>query len=141
MMLRWWSSGLRFGDLTVTSRLRTRDIYRAYLRFLAYGLLFTLGFSVLSSVGLGVLATFKQSPHTEEAEELLTVALLVLGYMIIALAYSTIYQATVKLSLWRCGMESAEIAGAAALDKVKAAGRPTSAVGEGLADALQVGGI
>jgi hypothetical protein len=38
-------------------------------------------------------------------------------------------------------MESAEISGIAALDKVKAAGRPTSAVGEGLADALQVGGI
>ena len=76
-----------------------------------------------------------------ETEELVTAAGLVLGYMVIALGYSTIYQATVKLSLWRHGMESAEISGIAALDKVKAAGRPTSAVGEGLADALQVGGI
>jgi len=33
------------------------------------------------------------------------------------------------------------IAGIAALDRVKAAGRPTSAFGEGLADALNVGGI
>jgi hypothetical protein len=61
--------------------------------------------------------------------------------MIVALGYSTIYQATVKLALWRLAMETAEISGVAALDRVKAAGRPSSAVGEGLADALHLGGI
>ena len=39
MMLRWWSSGLRFGELTIRSHLRTGQIYGAYLRFLLYGLL------------------------------------------------------------------------------------------------------
>jgi hypothetical protein len=76
-----------------------------------------------------------------ESQEIIAVLALVLGYMILALGYSTVYQATVKLSLWRLGMESAEISGIAALDRVKAAGRPTSAFGEGLADALNVGGI
>ena len=141
LMLRWWSSGLRFGDLTVTSQLRTGDIYRAYFRFLLYGLVFALGFAVISSVALGASVTLKPWLPSAETEELVTAAGLVLGYMVIALGYSTIYQATVKLSLWRHGMESAEISGVAALDKVKAAGRPTSALGEGLADALQVGGI
>jgi hypothetical protein len=45
------------------------------------------------------------------------------------------------LSLWRLGTESAVLSGVAALDHVKAAGRPSSAVGEGLADALNIGGI
>ena len=141
MMLRWWSAGLRFGDVAVTSRLRTRQVYRAYFRFLLYGLVFAIGFSIVASVALAALELLKGTVHTPEAEELMTVGALVVGYMILALGYSTIYQATVKLSLWRLAMESAEISGIAALDRVKAAGRPTSAVGEGLADALQVGGI
>jgi hypothetical protein len=57
------------------------------------------------------------------------------------LGFSTIYQGTVKLTLWRCGVESIALEGAAALDRVKAEGTPSSAVGEGLADALNVGGF
>jgi hypothetical protein len=36
-------------------------------------------------------------------------------------------------------MESLELTGLSALEKVKATGRPSSAIGEGLADALNVG--
>lgn len=141
MMLRWWSAGLRFGDVTVTSRLQTGQVYRAYFRFLLYGLLFAVGFSIISSVAFGTVDMLNDTSLTPESQEIIAALALVLGYMILALGYSTIYQATVKLSLWRLGMESAEISGIAALDRVKAAGRPTSAFGEGLADALNVGGI
>jgi len=47
----------------------------------------------------------------------------------------------VKLSLWRCGVQSIELEGATVLDQVKAEGVPSSAVGEGLADALNMGGF
>jgi hypothetical protein len=141
MVLRWWSAGLRFGDVTVTSRLRTGQIYRAYFRFLLYGILFAIAFSLVGFAMLGVGDLLKGKFPSAEAEELITIGVAVVGYMIFALGYSTIYQATVKLALWRRGMEAAEISGIAALDRVKAAGRPTSAVGEGLADALHLGGI
>lgn len=141
LVLRWWSGGLRFGDVAVTSRLRTGQVYRAYFRFLLFGLLFALGISVVSAAALGAAELLKGLSGSAEADELITVAALMLSYVILALGYSTIYQATVKLSLWRLGMESAEISGIAALDQVKAAGRPASALGEGLADALHVGGI
>jgi uncharacterized membrane protein YjgN (DUF898 family) len=141
MMLRWWSAGLRFGDVTVRSRLRTGQIYRAYFRFLLYGILFATVFSLGGLAALNAGDLLKGKFPTAEAEELITIGAVVVGYMIIALGYSTIYQATVKLALWRRGMEAAEISGIAALDRVKAAGRPTSALGEGLADALHVGGI
>jgi uncharacterized membrane protein YjgN (DUF898 family) len=141
MMLRWWSAGLRFGDATVTSRLRTGQVYRAYLRFVLYGILFALGFSFVGAAALSAADLLEGKFPSAEAEELITVGAVVAGYMIVALGYSTIYQATVKLALWRLGMEAAEISGIAALDRVKAAGRPTSALGEGLADALHVGGI
>jgi hypothetical protein len=43
-------------------------------------------------------------------------------------------------SLWQLGMESLQLSGLSALDRVKASGGPSSALGEGLADALNVGG-
>ncbi len=142
MVLRWWVGGLRFGDVEVTSRLRTGQVYRAYFRFLLYGLLFGDRFLCYwRRRRSAVVELLKAHVRTAEAEELITAATVVVGYMILALGYSTIYQATVKLALWRIGMELAEISGVAALDRVKASGRPASPVGEGLADALHVGGI
>ncbi len=141
MVLRWWIAGLRFGEVTVTSGLQTGQVYRAYFRFLLYGLLFGVGLSVMAGVGFGTVDFLEDISATAEAKEIISVFALVLGYMVLALGYSTVYQVTVKLALWRLGMESAEISGIAALDRVKAAGRPTSAFGEGLADALNVGGI
>jgi hypothetical protein len=62
-------------------------------------------------------------------------------YVVVMLGFSTLYQATVRLALWRHGVESLEIEGLAVLEQVTATGRAGSAVGEGLADALNVGGI
>ena len=141
MILRWWISGIRFGDLTVISHLRIGHLYRAYFRFLLYGLVFATGCAIAGGILLGVIDAVKVRFNLTEADELIGAASVMIGYMILMLGYSTIYQATVKLTLWRVGMESAEISGIAVLDHVKAGGRPASSVGEGLADALNVGGF
>ena len=141
MMLRWWLSGLRFGTLTIRSHLRTAQIYGAYLRFLLYGLLFLVVAALFGGlvIGLGVAAA---KPYMQrETFEAVAAFSGVIFYVIMMLGFSTIYQATVKLSLWRCGVESAELEGLAILDQVKAEGTPSSALGEGLADALNVGGF
>jgi uncharacterized membrane protein YjgN (DUF898 family) len=142
MMLRWWLSGLRFGALTIRSHLRTATIYGAYLRFLWYGFLFALALSIaggvlFTSFGVMLDAVTKKAEITEVLGALFGVVL----YVVMMLGYSTIYQATVKLALWRGGVESVELEGTAALEEVKAEGTPSSAVGEGLADALNVGGF
>ena len=51
---------------------------------------------------------------------LLQTPLLIGAYAVVALAYSTIYQATVKLRLWQQGFQSIELAGTEVLDGVKA---------------------
>ena len=61
--------------------------------------------------------------------------------MVAALAYSTIYQATVKQRLWKHGFESIALSNIEVLDRVKTAPASGSPVGEGFADALHVGGI
>jgi uncharacterized membrane protein YjgN (DUF898 family) len=139
MVLRWWISGLRLGELTLRSQLRTGQIYGAYLRFLWYGLLFATAASIVGVVAFFALSSAIAALGRPELVEIVSAAGGVASYVVIMLGYSTIYQGTVKFTLWRSGMESIELRGLAALDQVKAEGAPSSAVGEGLADALNVG--
>jgi hypothetical protein len=86
---------------------------------------------------VGVLAGHDQA---SAGPEIAATVVLLVGYVIVALGFSTIYRATVMFSLWQLGMESLQLSGLSALDRVKASGGPSSALGEGLADALNVGG-
>jgi uncharacterized membrane protein YjgN (DUF898 family) len=140
VVLRWWASGLRFGEVAVTSRLRTAQVYGVYARFLLYALLFTAAAGVIVVPGSFLLARLTGELDSMAKEIITTIAALA-AYVAIALGYSTIYQATVRLGLWRCVVESLDLSNVAVLEQVRAAGEPASPVGEGLADALSVGGI
>jgi uncharacterized membrane protein YjgN (DUF898 family) len=140
IVLRWWVSGLRFGDVAVRSHLRIARVFGIYARFFGYATLFTAIAATLLGVGSFALSKIIGGPFSMRDE--ITVTVLSLGgYAAMALGYWTIYQATVKLGVWRCVIESLEVSNVAALEKVAAAGEPASPVGEGLADALNVGGI
>jgi uncharacterized membrane protein YjgN (DUF898 family) len=140
IVLRWWASGLRFGEVTVTSRLRTAQVLGVYARFLIYAFLFTLAAGAVVIPGALLLPKLTDG-LAPVYEELVTTIATLITYVVIALGYSTIYQASVRLGLWRCLVESLDVSNFAALEHVSAAGQPASPVGEGLADALSVGGI
>jgi hypothetical protein len=65
----------------------------------------------------------------------------IVAYVIYILGISTIYQVVVKMRLWQVALESVRISHLDALDHVRASAATSSAVGEGLADALGTGGI
>jgi uncharacterized membrane protein YjgN (DUF898 family) len=140
IVLRWWASGLRFGEVTVTSRLRTAQVLGVYARFLIYAFLFTLAAGAVVIPGALLLPKLTRGLDPLHEEIVTTIATLI-TYVVIALGYSTIYQAAFKLGLWRSVVESLDVSNLAALEHVTAAGQPASPVGEGLADALSVGGI
>jgi uncharacterized membrane protein YjgN (DUF898 family) len=145
MVMRWWLGGLRLGGAAVASDLRMRRYYGAYLRYLLYVVLFSIAFSIVAAViaGLGYVALRGQIDFTQAS--LLRDGLLagsgVIAYVIFILGVSTIYQVTVKMRLWQVAVESVMISGIAALDHVQAGEATSSAVGEGLADALGTGAI
>jgi uncharacterized membrane protein YjgN (DUF898 family) len=141
MVLRWWIDGLRLGELTIHSGLRTSAIYGAYLRFLGYGVLFGIAVIVLVSIVAFVLTGILVGNGNKEAADLANAGTGIAFYVIAMLGFSAIYQATVKLGFWRSSVESLSFTGLDVLDRVKASGTASSAVGEGLADALNVGGI
>jgi uncharacterized membrane protein YjgN (DUF898 family) len=139
VVLRWWSSGLRFGTIEMQSRLRMRNVYGAYARFVGYAILFSMVIGIVAAIALGMIGTAASIGKMGTAGEIAATLAALIGYVVAALGYSTIYRATVLLSLWQLGMESLQLSGLSALENVKATGQPSSAIGEGLADALNVG--
>jgi hypothetical protein len=69
----------------------------------------------------------------------LAVALFI--YIAFAVVFSALYQVAVKLAVWQVAVESLDIANFQVVEQVKAEGTLSSPFGEGLADALDVGGV
>ena len=141
VVLRWWCDGLRFGEIVATSSLRMGSVYGAYLRFLGYSLLFSMAVGIVSGIMLAITGALVGGLHAALVAQVAVSGLMLVSYVVVALGYSVIYRATVLLSLWQLGAESLRLSGLSALDHVNASGTPSSALGEGLADALNVGGI
>lgn len=145
IVMRWWLGGLRLGGAAVASDLRIGRYYEAYLLYLAYLMLFSIVFFIIAGVvlGLGYAGLHGQIDFAKPSP--LTQGLLAAGgiaaYVIYILATYTIYQVVVKLRLWQAAVESMVISGYAAFDRVRASDAASSALGEGLADALGSGGF
>jgi uncharacterized membrane protein YjgN (DUF898 family) len=145
IMMRWWLGGLRLGGTAFASDLRMRGYYGAYLRYLLYVALFSMAFSIVAGAiaGLGYMALNGEIDFARAS--LLRDGLLagsgLIAYVIYIVGVSTIYQVAVKMRLWQVAVESVLISGIAALDHVQAGEATSSAVGEGLADALGTGAI
>lgn len=143
MVLRWWLNGLRFGDVYVSAKLRTGQVYGCYLRYLGWSLVFSLivGTVLGLSAFIGGVALTSAKIDTETVG-ILAVIFTVVAYLAFAFCIWVIYQVTVRLRLWRITVDSVLVAGFDAVERVRADdSRPSSSVGEGLVDALGAGGI
>jgi uncharacterized membrane protein YjgN (DUF898 family) len=139
--LRWWISGLRFGEVTVTSRLRAGQVYRVYLRLILYLFLLGLLSSIMGGMLVFTVVGTVSLAHNANLTQLVVGAISLVLYVVVAIGSSTIYQVVAAAGLWRLGAETAELTGEQALHGVRATGTASSALGEGLADALGVGSI
>ena len=143
--LRWWASGLRFGDITAKSGLRVGQVYGAYLSFIGWSSLFAIiaslmgGIIVVVLLGAGTAAKLFEGSGDMEMIGVAVGVGLILLYIVMLLIYSATYQVKLKLAVWRMVAQSIDFTNPATLDTVSSVGAPASPVGEGLADALSVG--
>lgn len=145
IVYRWWLSGLRFGDIAVTSRLSIGQVYLIYLRFIGLVFLFMLG----TSIGIGVLASaifsLLNASHISASHipgrDLISAGFGVLLYAAFALGLSVMHQVLITFGLWRAAAQTAEISDTGILDTVEAKAGLSSALGEGLVDALGFGNV
>jgi uncharacterized membrane protein YjgN (DUF898 family) len=147
MVWRWWSSGLRFGAMAASSTLRTGEVYATYLRYIGWSIVFsTIATFVLILLGAAGAAALWASGVIEKEwfsniGEIATAILGVVIYVALALGYAAIYQVKVRLGLWRAVANSTGLSNPATLETISSVGAPASPIGEGLADALNVGGF
>jgi uncharacterized membrane protein YjgN (DUF898 family) len=145
IVMRWWLGGLRLGGAAVASDLRIGRYYQAYGLYLAVVMLFSIAFAAAAGLvfGAGHLALHNYINFTKPSavSEGLAAGAAIVAYVVYILGTYTIYQVVVKMRLWRAAVESMVISDYAAFDHVRADAAASSAIGEGLADALGGGGI
>jgi uncharacterized membrane protein YjgN (DUF898 family) len=145
IVMRWWLGGLRLGTAAAASKLRIRHYYGAYLRYIVYVVMLTIAFAI--ALGLAAWIVKEARPaafdfmRPSTPRDVATAIAGIGAYVIYILACSTIYQVVVKFRLWQVAAESVVISGLAALDNVHAGEATSSALGEGLANALGGGAI
>jgi uncharacterized membrane protein YjgN (DUF898 family) len=145
IIYRWWLSGLRFGGIAVTSRLRIGQVYLIYLRFIGLVWLFMLA----ASIGTGIVASLVyfllNASHISASRipghEIIGAAFSVGLYAVFALGLSAMHQVLITFGLWRAAAQSADISDASILESVEAKAGLSSALGEGLVDALGFGSV
>src|SRR5262249_28242069 len=141
--LRWWLNGLRFGEARVSTDLRTMQIYGAYLRYIGWSMLVIIAaigpVAVIALVGAAIM---KGAGVTADSGQVIAAVTGFVAYVALALCIWIVYQVTVRLRIWRAMVDSVQITGFEAVESVRAdLTRPTSALGEGLVDALGAGGM
>jgi uncharacterized membrane protein YjgN (DUF898 family) len=135
--MRWWLAGLRLGQATATSDLRIRRYYGAYTRFILY----VLGFALAAGCVMAGASTAAARTGIDLAAVFAPIAdLKTVGafawYVTLILAASSIYQVVIKYRLWQVAAASVTVINLSSLENVQASDAASSAVGEGLADAL-----
>jgi uncharacterized membrane protein YjgN (DUF898 family) len=143
IQLRWRLEGMRFGELSVASDLAKRRVFGCYVKAWLAGLLFAM--IVGGVVGSAIL------PWLPNLENLVTrpgggvpsvpvIAGLVLLYLFVLVGFGVIKLQFIDRGIWAAAVNSVTVTNLHALDGAVARGAPAGSIGEGLTDALDIGG-
>ena len=144
---RWWVSGLRFGEVSFESDLRAGQLGGLYWKVIAWSVLLVV---LLSAWMGGVFAigythvTSGAPPEQIMAELLQQPALLIggaLGYIAFILGFWTVMRVYLIHDVWQRVADSVTVHNLAAAVDVAEQGQMVGALGEGLADSLDIGGF
>jgi hypothetical protein len=142
---RWWLSGLRLGGVSVESRLPRKALIGLYWKVI--GWYFLLMFAMMAYLA-AVAFAFAHATGTD-IEELLgpggdhagLLALWAVGYLLTVVALNVVMRVYLVRDLWALICASVTVQGVASVGAVTAKGEAASALGEGLADGLDVAGF
>ena len=138
--MKWWLAGLRFGPIAAATTLKKRRIIGAYGRLLGYALLALIVAGLLAGMAAGLTGVIAKA--NKDTMQVIGLSVTIPMYLALAVSIWVIYQMAIRLRIWRLCVDSITLTGFEAVQDVRAdASLPSSAVGEGLADALGAGGI
>jgi uncharacterized membrane protein YjgN (DUF898 family) len=144
-VIQWQIAGLRFGGVSFESALTKGAVVKCYAKWLFAIIGLGIAFAVVSGVifaaagdGLqGLKAGLAGLNATSVAGIVATLAL----YLAFLIGVSILKRYFLDRGLWAAVAASTTVINLKAADHVTAAGEPAGSLGEGLADALDVGAI
>lgn len=144
---RWWLSGLRIGDVRVESTLQSGAFHGLYWKVIGWSMLFSTAFSAVIAAAVGLVTRLSGAPAEQvsvAAAASSSIPLLVvpvIGYLAFALALSVVTRLYLSRDLWVKVLASIQLTGLESAANVTARGDLASAIGEGIADGLDVAGF
>lgn len=140
--LRWRLEGVRFGTVSLRSTLRRRTVLGCYAAALGISTLIGSAGSVLFGTAAVVMKNqFEGLGTGTEPGQLAAIAVTAVIYLLVLVGFGIIKRVFVDRGVWAAVVQSTTVVGVSALDHVKAAGAAAGSLGEGLADALDVGAV
>lgn len=147
MEWRWWASGVRFGDVRFASDLRPGAFMGLYWKVIAWSCLLIGGLLICLGATVGIGYSLVGGDGTVEQKMLLVtqhwgvMAAAAVGYVAFILAFWTVARIYLIHDVWQRVAQSATVHNLAAAGEVASQGEMAGAIGEGLADSLDVVGF
>lgn len=142
---RWWLSGLRFGGVSVEARLSRTALVGLYWKVIGW---YFLVMVVLSAYIAAATFAVGQASGTDMDElfapgggHLGLLASWTVGYLFAIVVLNIVVRVYLIRDLWALLCAAVTVQGIEAAGAVSAKGLPSSALGEGLADGLDVAGF
>lgn len=148
---KWWAQGLRFGDLRFDSDLARKALIGNFWKTIGVSLLVLIAVSVaigvvggvgywaLGALGMDIPRSGKKMAGAHLQPVL--VAFSGVSYLASMLAVGVVLRIYLGQRIWKLVVASISIENLAAAEHVVARGEAASALGEGLADSLDVAGF
>ena len=144
---RWWMAGIRFGDVHFESELGTEDLVGLYWKVIGWAVLIGVAFSAwvggMSAIAYSQLGDVASGQ--EAAVRIMQQPVILAGYALGYVAYVLAFWAVTRIylihDLWQRVAGSVTVHNLALAADVAEQGQTVSALGEGLADSLDIGGL
>jgi len=141
---QWWLSGIRFGEVTVESNLESGALQGFYWKVIGWSMLLSMGFGFvvasLAGTVVGINKALGAAPDGLTTSIPLAVVT-VIGYLTFALGLSVVTRLYLSRDLWARVLSTTAVTNLAAAANVAAKGDLATAIGEGIADGLDVAGF
>jgi hypothetical protein len=144
---RWWLSGIRFGEVRFESALLRGALVGLYWKVIGWFLLVAVLFSAYLFACAGLIGSMSQAPIAKfftPANLQGSIPMIVLaaaGYLAFVLALNVVLRVYLQRDVWVRVITSTTVHHIEAVGNVSARGDLASALGEGLADGLDVVGF
>jgi uncharacterized membrane protein YjgN (DUF898 family) len=143
---RWWLSGIRIGGVSLESTLAGDALHDLYWKVIGWSMLLSTAFgAVIGTAAVlvaktGAAVSGRTGPDAL-AQSIPLLSVTVIGYMTLALALSVVSRLYLSRDLWGRVLASLHVSGLETAANVSARGDLASALGEGIADGLDVAGF